>query len=341
MNFIWPAMLWWLLAVPMLVVLYIRVLHRKRKGALRHANLNLVKAAVGGGQGVRRHLPPLLFLVALSALIVATARPTAVITLPAQEQTVILAIDVSGSMRATDVEPNRLVAAQEAARAFIAAQPQATHIGVVAFAASAALVQAPSRNRTDIMSAIERLQLQYGTAIGSGLLVSLATLFPDAGIEPEMWIDGPHARPPHSHDFTFPAPVAPGSHTDAAIIVLTDGQSTTGPNALEAARLAADRGVRVFTVGVGTAEGDVISVGGWSARVRLDEEPLRHIAEMTGAEYFHAGTAADLKKVYQTLNTRLVLKTEDTEVSALFTAAGAAVALLSALLSLLWFNRIL
>jgi Ca-activated chloride channel homolog len=340
MNFLWPAMLWSLLAVPVLVMLYMLVLQRQRRGALRYANLNLVKQSMGTGQRLRRHVPPLLFLLGLILMMIATARPTAVVTLPAQDQSVVLAIDVSGSMRATDVEPNRLAAAQAAATAFVADQPQATHIGVVAFAASAALVQAPTRNRDDVVNAIERLQLQYGTAIGSGILVSLATIFPDAGVELGAWIDG-HVEPhPHGLEHHRAVPVPPGSYAEAAIILLTDGQSTTGPDALEAASIAADRGVRVFTVGIGTPEGDVISVGGWSARVRLDEEPLKRIAEMTGAEYFYAGTASDLRKVYQTLNTRLVLKTEETEISALFAAAGALIALLSALLSLWWFNRI-
>lgn len=340
MKFIWPMMLWLLLAVPALVILYIVLLRRKRQHALRYANLDLVRQALGGGQRLRRHLPPALFLLGLAAMLVATARPTAVVTLPSQQQTVILAIDVSGSMRATDVEPNRLVAAQNAAKAFVAEQPQATRIGVVAFAASAALVQSPTRNREDIVAAIDRLQLQYGTAIGSGLLVSLATLFPNAGIELGAWIDGRVEPQTRIHEFVHPAPVAPGSFDEAAIILLTDGQSTTGPDAIEVARLAAQYGVRVYTVGVGTPEGEVISVGGWSARVRLDEEPLKHIAEITDAEYFYAGTAEDLNKVYRTLNARLVLKTEETEISALFAAAGTLIALIAAVLSLLWFHRI-
>lgn len=340
MNFIWPAMLWLLLAVPLLVALYLVVLRRKRRNALRYANLDLVRAAMGGAQRLRRHLPPALFLLGLTAMIVAIARPTAVVTLPSQQQTVLLAIDVSGSMRATDVEPTRLAAAQQAANTFVAEQPHATRIGIVAFAASAALVQAPTRNREDVVAAIERLQLQYGTAIGSGILVSLATLFPNAGIELGAWIDGrvePHVR---DTGVTHPEPVAPGSFDEAAIILLTDGQSTTGPDAVETAQLAADYGVRVYTVGIGTPEGDVISVGGWSARVRLDEEPLKRIAEMTDAEYYYAGTAEDLNKIYRTLNSRLVLKTEETEISALFSAAGALLALLAAALSLVWFNRI-
>jgi Ca-activated chloride channel family protein len=136
-------------------------------------------------------------------------------------------------------------------------------------------------------------------------------------------------------------PVPPGSFTSAAIILLTDGQSNVGPNPIEAARMAAERGVRVFTVGFGTAEGEILRFEGWSMRVRLDEEALKTIAELTQGEYFFAGSASDLKKVYETLSSRLVLETRETEITALFTAAAALLALLGALLSLLWFNRIL
>ena len=162
MTFIWPDMLWLLLAVPALVAGYVVLVRRRKKAALRYASLSLVREALGPGQSWRRHLPPLLFLLALVAMLLAVARPSAVVTLPSHHDTVILAMDVSGSMRATDVLPNRLVAAQAAARAFVAEQPRRTRIGVVAFAGTAAVVQAPTSNREEILAAIDRFQVQRG-----------------------------------------------------------------------------------------------------------------------------------------------------------------------------------
>ncbi len=348
MTFLWPDMLWLLLAIPALVAGYVLLLRRKKKAALRYANLSLVKEAMGAGRQFRRHIPPLLFLLALATTIVGIARPAALVMLPMQQQTIVLAMDVSGSMRARDVEPNRLVAAQEAAKAFVADLPHGVRVGVVSFAGTAALVQPPTQNREDIVAAIDRFQLQRGTAIGSGIIVSLATIFPDAGIDVSAAIyDRPARRPSpldagaateKKKEFT---PVAPGSYTSAAIVLLTDGQRTTGPDSLEAAKMAADRGVRVFTVGVGTAAGEVIGFEGWSFRARLDEDTLKAIADRTRGEYFHAGTATDLQKIYQSLSARLVFERQRTEITALFTAAAACLMLAAAGLSLLWFNRIL
>jgi len=347
MKFLWPEMLWLLLIVPALVAAYFFLLRRKKEAALRYASLSMVKEALGARQRFRRHIPPLLFLVALIVMIVGIARPAAVITLPSQQRTIILAMDVSGSMRATDVRPNRISAAQAAAKAFVAEQPSNVRIGVVSFAGTASVVQMPTQNREDIVAAIDRFQLQRATAIGSGIIVSLATIFPNAGIDVSSLIYGrdaprgvPLDQPGKAENPAF-TPVPPGSYTSAAIILLTDGQRTTGPDSLEAARMAADRGVRVFTVGFGTKSGENIGFEGWSMRVRLDEETLKAIAKMTHGEYFYAGSATDLKKVYESLNARLVLEKKDMEISALFSAAAAVAALVSASLSLLWFNRIL
>jgi Ca-activated chloride channel homolog len=340
MAFLWPEFLWLLLLLPVLVAAYVLILRRKKKAALRFASLGLVKQALGAGQRVRRHVPALLFLIALTAMIVAIARPAAVVTLPSQHETIILAIDVSGSMRAKDVEPDRITAAQAAAKAFVAEQPRSTRIGVVSFAGTASLVQPPTNSREDIVAAIDRFQLQRATAIGSGILVSLKAIFPDA--EFDLRSSNPRRadplRPEKKQD---PKPVAPGSYTSAAIILLTDGQTTSGPDPIEAARMAAERGVRIFTVGVGTPHGEILMGDGWSMRVRLDEEALKTIANVTRGEYFYAGSAIDLKKIYQSLNSRFVLEKKETEITALFAAAAAAVALASALLSLAWFNRIL
>src|SRR5574341_1829593 len=183
MTLLWPGMLWLLAWVPLLVVLYWWLLHRRRKTSLRFASLGLVKAALGDGPGWRRHVPPALLLLGLAVLLFAVARPAALITLPSQQETIILAMDVSGSMRAADVEPNRLEASQRAAKEFVAELPRHVRVGVVSFAGTAAVVQAPTHSRDDVFAAIDRFQLQRGTAIGSGTVLSLATLFPDAGID--------------------------------------------------------------------------------------------------------------------------------------------------------------
>lgn len=349
MNFLWPQFLWLLLLAPLLVLLYVWLLRRRKKTALRYASLSIVREAMGVRQGLKRHVPPVLFLLALCALIVAAARPMAVISLPSQQETIILAMDVSGSMRATDVQPNRLVAAQNAAKAFIADLPRHVRVGIVAFAGTAQVVQPATLSREDLVVAIDKFQLQRATAIGSAIVVSLAELFPDAGIDVGAMtygrerprgvpLDKELAAKGEVKEFT---PVAPGSYDSAAIILLTDGQRTTGVDTLEAAKMAADRGVRVYTVGIGTVDGETIGFEGWSMRVRLDEETLKAVATRTQAEYFYAGSAENLRKVYQTLSSRLTVEKKETEISALLALAGALLALVSAGLSLAWFNRVL
>jgi Ca-activated chloride channel family protein len=342
MNFLWQEALWLLALLPLLVWAYFWLLKRRKKTAVSWSSLAIVKEAMGRQRLWRRHVPPVLLLLALASLIVAGARPTAVLTLPMVEQTVILAMDVSGSMRATDVEPNRLVASQNAAKAFIAELPRSVRVGVVSFAGTAAIVQPPTLSREDVTAAIDRFQLQRATAIGSGLILSLAAIFPDAGIDLSQ-VTGARMMPkaigeqPKEKEFT---PVEPGSYSSAAIILLTDGQRTTGPDSMDAAKMAADRGVKVYTVGVGTKEGDTIGFEGWSMRVRLDEETLKQVASATRAEYFYAGTALDLKKVYQSLGSRLSAQKKETEITALFAGLGALLTLVAAALSLWWFGRV-
>ena len=349
MSFQWPEALWLLAALPLLVAAYFYALRRRKKVAVRYASLSLVRQAAGK-QGIRRHIPPLLLLAALAVMILAVARPQAVLTLPSPHETVILAMDVSGSMRATDIKPTRLAAAQAAAKSFIAAQPDSTRIGIVAFAGSATLAQAPTHNREELVAAIERFQLQRATAIGSAIIVSLATLFPEDGLDVATFTYGerqaggakPPAQPKVPAQSKPPAkPVAPGSYESALIILLTDGQRTTGPDSLKAAKLAAERGVRIYTVGVGTPEGEIVGIEGWSMRVSLDEKTLKSIAHETRGEYFHAANAEELNDVYERLQSRIVLETKNLEVTALFAAAAALLTLLAALLSLAWFSRIL
>jgi len=351
MNFLWPELLWLLLALPLAVLLYFWLLSRRKVSAVHYPSLNLARAALGRGQRWRRHVPPLLMLCALAALLLAAARPLAVLTLPARQQTIMLAIDVSGSMRAADVEPDRITAAQNAAKGFIAALPRHVRVGLVAFAGSAQVAQQPTQNREDLYTAIDAFQLQRGTATGNGILLALAAIFPDAGIDITALASPPwrgmpaqsldqltRARDDGSAPFT---PVAPGSYTSAAIIMLTDGQRTTGVDPLDAAQWAAERGVRVYTVGVGTTAGETIDFMGWSMRVRLDEDTLKAVAQRTAAEYFHAASAEDLNAVYQTLSARVTTEKKETEISALLALLGAALMLVAGSLSLLWFGRAL
>jgi len=322
MTFLWPEALAMLAAVPLLAAAYLR-----RRQA-RIPGFEMPKASRW-----QQQLPLALYALALIAAALATARPTAMITLPSQQRTIILAIDVSLSMRASDVLPNRLAAAQAAAREFILEQPGDVRLGIVSFAGTAVLVQQPTRDRDDLIGAIDRLQLDRHTAIGSGILVSLATLFPNDGIDVESFNRKSPARDVK--------PVPPGSNPNAAIILLTDGRRTMGPDPVEAAKLAADRGVRVYTVGFGNAQGGPVAVEGYSIYMMFDEATLKAIAERTNAEYFHAQSGAELKKIYDSLTAKFVLRREQTEITAFFAAAAAALLIAAAGLSLAWFNRIL
>lgn len=333
MGFHWPEALWLLLAAPLLAGAYIVILRRKKRSVVRYSSLGLVREAMAG-RAWRRHLPPALLLLGLVGALLAIARPNAVVTLPSQQRVIVLAIDVSLSMRAADVLPSRLAAAQAAARRFVQEQPPDVRIGIVSFAGTAALVQQPTSSKEDLVAAIDRLQLDRQTAIGSGIVVSLATLFPQEGIDlAAMVLDRRTLKRP-----ARPAPVASNPH--AAIILLTDGRRTTGPDPLEAARMAADRGIRVFTVGFGTAAGAMAPVEGYSIFMMFDEETLKAIADLTGAEYFHATTADELHKVYERLGSKLVLQRERTEITVLFAAVATILIAAAAALSLAWFSRI-
>jgi Ca-activated chloride channel family protein len=348
-TFIWPQFLWLLLALPLLVLIYWWLLRRRRHAALRYASLAIVREAMGKGPGWRRHVPPLLLLLAFAAMLLASARPMASIVLPSQEQTIILAMDVSGSMRAEDVQPNRLVASQNAAKAFLAELPRHVKVGIVAFAGTAQVVQPITLSREDLVAAIDKFQLQRATAIGSAIVVSLSELFPEQRINLGDMTYSRNSDPfapqgrsldqPKADETPF-TPVAPGSYTSAAVILLTDGQRTTGVETAEAAQMAADRGVRVYTVGVGTVDGEIIGFEGWSMRVRLDEESLKEVASTTQGEYFYAGTAENLKQVYESLSTRLTVEKKETEIAGLLALLASLLVMVSAGLSLLWFNRV-
>ncbi|MGH1361701.1 MAG: VWA domain-containing protein [Burkholderiaceae bacterium] len=345
MKFLWPELLWLLLLVPALIALYVWLLRRRQKAVIRYAGLSKIKAAMQPGSRWRRHIPAALLLAATALMLLAVARPTAVLTLPSSHRTIVLAMDVSGSMRARDVEPSRLEAAQAAARAFVDQVPASTRIAVVEFAATASVVQPPTRSREDVLDSIDRFELQRGTAVGSGILISLKALFPDVTFN--LRRSNPRAGLPRKETPDQAAdPQAKPADLDnaegsAAIILLTDGQSTTGPDPVVSAEMAAERGIRVYTVGVGTPDGFIIGSEGWSMRVKLDEEALVAIAKVTNGEYFFAGTADELKQVYEALNSKLVFEKRETEITAFFAALGAILTVLAALLSMLWFHRVL
>jgi Ca-activated chloride channel family protein len=342
LTFLWPRLLWLLVALPLAALFYWGLVRRRQRTAHRFAALETV-GADGAGRW-RRIAPPLLWLVALAALLLAVARPQATITLPSRVETIILALDMSGSMKATDIAPTRMVAARDAATVFVNAQPDNVRIGVVGIAAAAAVVQSPTTKREDILAALERLEPQRGTALGSGLVIALDTAMPAARIDVDGFINPRKDRPkpieePKGDDVKS---IAPGENTSVAIVLLSDGQSNVGPEPQKAAELAAKHGVRIYTVGMGTPEGVIVKVDGWSMRTRLDEESLRKIASTTHAEYFRAADANDLRKIYRALGAKLAFeKQRPTEVTAVFAGLGALLATIAALLSMVWFNRIL
>lgn len=348
MRFLWSDLLWLLLVVPLLIGAYVVVLRRRKKSALRYASLMLVRDAMGPGQWLRRHLPALLVVLALACALAGVARPTAVLTLPNEHQTIVLAIDVSRSMRAADIEPSRLGAAQNAVKAFIKDMPRNLRVGIVTFAGTAAVAQTPTDNREELMAAVDRFQLQRQTAIGSGLLMALTVLLPDSGIDlEEMAFDSDFSRRSGSAPLGSAErsqrkefkPVPPASYTAGAIVLMSDGRRTTGLDPLRAAKMAAERGVRVHTIGFGNAAGGQADIDGMSIFMRFDEQALKAIAAITEGEYSHADSADALHKVYKNLTAKMVLERKETELTAFLGAAAALLAMAAAVLSLLWFHR--
>ncbi|WP_316150008.1 VWA domain-containing protein [Cupriavidus sp. BIC8F] len=341
-SFLWPGMLWLLALVLVLSAGYVWLDGRRRHATVHYPALKTVGVAIKGGATWRRHVSPMLFLLALAALIFAIARPQAVMLLPSRIETVVLVIDLSGSMRAQDIQPSRIRAAQQASKVLLDALPAGVRVGVVAMAGTAAVAHAPSRSKDAAATAIDRLKPQRGTALGNGLLIALMTLLPQTADDAERLMNGdttPLQKPDASRSGEA---VMPGSYPSGAIVLFSDGESNTGPAATQAAQLAAAHGVRVYTVGVGTTEGVVLSVDGWSARVRLDEKVLKEVANATGAEYFPLEDAAQLKRVYRALNMRLAFgKREQVEITAFFAALGALLATCAGLLSLWWFGRVM
>lgn len=340
MFFLWPEYLWLMLALPMLPAVYVWLLRRRGKSAVRYSSIGIARAASAGPQW-RRHVPPALLLLACAALMLGTARPMARVPLPWARSTIMLAMDVSLSMRVSDVQPTRLAAAQDAAKLFLRDLPKDIEVGLVTFAGNSQVAQAATLDRAALIAAIDGFQMQLGTAVGNAIVTCLAELFPDHGLDVGEMTFGskPRGRSLDEKDKPPPkqiTPVAPGSHNSAAIILLSDGRRTTGIDTLEAAKMAADRGVRIYVVGLGTVGGSE----GMPIYYQLDEPTLREVARMTGGEYHHAGTAEKLRSVYENIGSQVQVHTRETEVTALLALASAALALAAAALSLLWFRRV-
>jgi len=349
MSFLWPLWLWSLLALPLLPLLYLWLLRRRSRPALRYSSLHVVREAAR--RSWRRHVPAALLWLACAVLLFAAARPTAVLTLPWKKSSILLAMDVSLSMRVADVKPTRMAAAQEAAKSFLQDLPRDIEVGLVTFAGSAQVVQRATMDRAALVAAIDAFQMQMGTAVGNAIVLCLAELFPDQGISLGDMTFGARQKvrgradlergmPKPVAPVSPAAPVAPGSFDSAAIILLSDGRRTTGIDTLEAAKMAADRGVRIYVVGLGTVDGEAAGMDGMAIYLKLDEPTLREVARMTGGEYHHAGTAEQLRGVYQNLGSRLHVERRETELAPLLAGVGAALVLTAAALSVLWFRRI-
>jgi len=345
MTFIWPTALVLLVVAAGLALLYVLAQRRRNRYALRYANLSLVREAIGKGPGWRRHVPPAFFLIALAFMSIAVARPQAVVAVPSQEGTVILAIDVSGSMLAEDMKPNRIEAAKAAARAFVDKQSESVKIGVVSFSGDASIVQSPTTDKGLVIAAINRLRPQRATAIGRAILVSLDAIEESMGSETDLpssilQQQNPNgAATPRATATPLPAYLQ-GQHSSASIVLLSDGQNNQFPPPLDVVDQAISRGVRVYTIGVGSAAGTIVRLQGRAVRTALDEATLKKIAQLTDGEYFSASTEQDLRAVYENLTTQLVIRNEKTELTAYFTLAAAVLAVMAGAFSLLWFNRL-
>lgn len=341
-------MLFLLLFLPVLVVLYLRLQQRRRKIIAQYGSLGLVSttarsspsgraaSAAPRSPGFRRHLPPLLLLAGLALLVIAMARPQAVVSLPKKEGTVILAFDVSGSMAADDMKPTRMEAAKAAARDFIRRQPRSVQIGVVAFSDNGFSMQIPTNERDAILAAIDRLAPQHGTSLAHGINASLQTIATALG----------HAQGPLTYSSRAPeptpspTPVPKGTYTPAVVVLLTDGENNENPDPLAAAQDAADHGVRIYTVGIGSAAGTTVNINGFHIHTQLDEPMLQQIAQITGGDYYNASSTQELLKIYETIDPSLVIKPQKTEITSLFAGASIIVLLVSGLFSLFWFNRL-
>jgi Ca-activated chloride channel homolog len=335
MSFIWPGMLLTLLLIPALVVIYLRIQRRRRKFSASFGGLGLAQAADVRPLNRRRHIPSVLFLAGLAILMLAMARPQAVVSLPKVEGTVILAFDVSGSMAADDLKPTRMEAAKTAAQEFIKSQPISVQIGVAAFSDSGFSVQAPTNDQGAILAAVNRLAPERGTSLANGILVSLNTIATAYAVPaPRLYTNATPLPTP------TPTPVPQGTYSSAVIVLFTDGENNENPNPLEAAQTAADRGVRIYTVGLGSPAGTTLHVNGFTVHTQLNEDLLKQISQISGGTYYNAESEEDLAKIYDNITSQLVIKPQKTEITSILAGAGVLALLVAGTFSLFWFNRL-
>jgi len=327
-------MLYSLILIPALIVLYLILQRRRKRIAANYQTLSTAPEISKHDPGLRRHIPSILFFVSLAILGVGLARPQAEVSLPHIEGTVILAFDVSGSMAANDLKPTRMEAAKTAAKDFVAKQPTTVRIGVVAFSDNGLSVQTPTDDQNAILTAINRLTPERGTSLASGIAASLAAIDAGAGQPSEIYTN---LTPMPT---STPTPVPQGTYTSADIVLLTDGENNESPDPLAAAQAAAKRGVRIYTVGIGSAAGTNLHINGFTVHTQLDEDLLKQISQITGGTYYNAESEQDLIKIYNNLNTQLVVRPEETEVTSIFAGAGILLMLIGGLFSLLWFSRL-
>ncbi|HEV8697786.1 MAG TPA: VWA domain-containing protein [Candidatus Limnocylindrales bacterium] len=339
MSFIWPPLLLLLLAIPLGLWAY-RSRECGREG--RAAEFGRGRAAMGAaasspiGRRTRwtRRIPAACTVLGVTILVLSLARPQSVIGVPRLEGTVLLAFDVSGSMAATDVAPTRMEAAKAAALAFIDDQPTSVRIGVVVFSDSGVSTQAPTGDRAAVIAAIQRLEPERGTSLGQGILASLKAI--EADTDPNITDYYTNASAPPTPVAT---PVPAGVYEPAIIVLLSDGENTVRPDPVEAAQIAKDRGVRIHTVGIGSAAGATLEVEGFMVHTQLDEAALQDIATMTDGTYHAAADEADLTAIYQDIGRRLVVRTEPFELTPILAALGFALLLVGGVGSLRWFGR--
>jgi len=325
MTFRAPGAFFFLLLVPVLVVGYLWIVRRR---AADERELGTM-ARSSRPSGWRRHVPPVLFLLGVVVLVVGLARPEATIDLPRREGTVVLAFDVSSSMKAKDLAPSRIEAAKKAARSFVADQPSNIKIGVVAFSDDGYIVQPPTRAHRDVLDAISRLSPRGGTALGRGILTSLNAV---AGTTIRL---DQNALQEGTQQPNLPFI---GS---AAVVLLSDGDNTAELDPLALAPVASQAGVRIFTIGLGSAEGAVVDVDGFQVATRLDADLLKGIAKGRNGSYFAASDAAALQRVYDSIDLKLTVAARNTEITALFAGAGLLLFLIAAGLSMRWYGRVI
>lgn len=333
MSFIWPAMLYLLILVPLYVLLYLYLQRRRRRVAALYSNFGLTQT-VTRGPGLRRHIPVIIFLVGLTILLFSLARPQTIVNLPRVEGTVILAFDVSGSMAADDVKPTRMDAAKAAAQEFVLRQPSSVNIGVIAFSDDGFSVQVPTNDQAAVLAAIDRLNPQRGTSLGQGILASLNVLA--TGSAQASSLDNSLMLTPAP----APTPLPEGKYASAAIVMLSDGENNELPDPLEAAQLAADQGVRIHTVGLGSAEGIALHVNGFNVFTQLNEPLLQQISQITDGVYYHAENEQELQTIYENIDPELVIRPEKMEVTSILAGASILVLLIGGVFSLTWFSRL-